>query len=57
MECDPKGVNPRTELCKEIGVKVYPTWVVSNARHEGLLSLDQLAEMSRFSYAGKSGGS
>ncbi|HXJ83609.1 MAG TPA: hypothetical protein VMS64_33585 [Candidatus Methylomirabilis sp.] len=57
MECDPKGANPRTELCQQLGVKVYPTWVVSNERREGVLSLDQLAEMSRFSDATKAGGS
>ena len=57
MECDPKGVNPRPDLCQSIGVKAYPTWVVANERHEGVLSLDQLADMSHFSYATKAGGS
>jgi hypothetical protein len=57
VECDPKGVNPRTDLCEQIGVKAYPTWVVSDQRREGVLSLDQLAEMSRFIYSTKAGGS
>lgn len=57
MECDPKGINPRPDLCQQINVKAYPTWIVSNERYEGVLSLDQLAEMSRFSYTTKAGGS
>jgi hypothetical protein len=56
VECDPKGINPRPDLCRQIGVKAYPTWIVNNERREGVLSLDQLAEMSRFSYATKAGG-
>jgi hypothetical protein len=57
VECDPKGINPRPDLCQQINVKAYPTWVVHGERREGVLSLDQLAEMSRFSYATKAGGS
>ena len=56
MECDPKGVNPRPEICRSIGVKVYPTWTLNNERREGVLSIDQLAELSRFRYAAKAGG-
>jgi hypothetical protein len=57
VECDPKGINPRPDLCQKIGVKAYPTWVLNNERREGVQSLDQLAEMSQFSYATKTGGS
>ena len=56
MECDPKGINPRPDLCQQIGVKAYPTWIVSRERREGVLSLDQLAEMSQFRHASKAGG-
>jgi len=38
-------------------VKAYPTWVVGDQRREGVLSLDQLADLSRFRYATKAGGS
>jgi hypothetical protein len=48
VECDPKGINPRPDLCKQIEVKAYPTWVVNGERVEGVLSLDRLAELSRF---------
>ena len=56
MECDLKGVNPRPDLCQQLGVKAYPTWIVSNERRQGVLSLDQLAELSRFRYESKEGG-
>jgi hypothetical protein len=47
-------VNARPDLCSEIGVKAYPTWVVNKERREGVLSLDQLADLSRFNPAGGS---
>jgi protein-disulfide isomerase len=53
VECDPKGINPQTDLCHQIGVKAYPTWVVNGERVEGVLSLDRLAELSRFQSAPK----
>jgi hypothetical protein len=57
VECDPKGTNPRPELCRQIGVKAYPTWVINGERREGVLSLDQLADLSRFRYQGdRTGG-
>jgi hypothetical protein len=48
VECDPKGLNARPDLCAQIGVKAYPTWTVRGERREGVLSLDELAEFSRF---------
>ena len=56
MECDPKGINPRPDLCQSIGVKAYPTWTINDERREGVMSLDQLAELSRFRYATTSPG-
>jgi hypothetical protein len=50
VECDPKGLNARPDLCRQAGVKAYPTWVIDGATHEGVLSLDKLAEMSRFKH-------
>jgi hypothetical protein len=29
-------------------VRRYPTWIMGNVRHEGVLSLERLAEMSGF---------
>ena len=50
MECDPKGVNPQTDLCRQIGVKAYPTWVIGGQTHEGVMTLDRLAELSKFRF-------
>ena len=38
----------RPDLCAQRDVRRYPTWIVGAARHEGVLSLERLAEMSNF---------
>ena len=48
MECDPKGIDPRPDLCQSVGVKAFPTWTIEGGRFEGVLSLDRLAELSHF---------
>lgn len=48
VECDPGTVGARPELCKQAGVRVYPTWVIGSERREGVLSLDELARLSQF---------
>ena len=48
MECDSRGIDARPDRCQSADVKAYPTWVVEGARREGVLSLDELAELSRF---------
>ena len=48
VECDPRGIGARPDLCERIGVRKYPTWVIAGERHEGVLTLDRLAELSRF---------
>jgi hypothetical protein len=48
VECDPKGVAAQPERCTGAGVRRYPTWVVGKNRHEGLLTLDELARLSAF---------
>jgi len=55
VECDPKGINPRPEQCQAAGVKAYPTWVINGQTHEGVLTLDQLAQMSQFRFQPKPG--
>ncbi len=58
VECDSTGVNARPEQCARVGVRRYPTWMIHGTRHEGLLTLDELATLSRFpgSSPGASGG-
>jgi uncharacterized membrane protein/glutaredoxin len=48
VECDPGGVNPRPDLCEKAGVKSFPTWVIGKERREGVQSLAELAELSKF---------
>lgn len=33
----------------------YPTWVIDGQKHEGVLSLDRLAELSGFRFATETG--
>jgi uncharacterized membrane protein len=57
VECDPRGVGARPDLCSLAGVRAYPTWVIGGQRREGVLSLEDLARLSGFSGASaKSGG-
>ena len=53
VECDPKGVNARPDLCQKVGVKAFPTWVIGPQRREGVQSLADLAALSKFSVATK----
>ncbi|MDP2703112.1 MAG: hypothetical protein Q8P98_13685 [Candidatus Rokubacteria bacterium] len=32
-------------------VHAYPTWVIGGQKYEGVMSLDKLAELSKFRYA------
>ncbi|HEY7039723.1 MAG TPA: vitamin K epoxide reductase family protein [Methylomirabilota bacterium] len=48
VECDPKGVNARPDLCEKAGVKSFPTWVLGDKRREGVQSPQALAEFSNF---------
>lgn len=48
IECDPRGQNPNVQLCKEKGIKLYPTWEIKGTRYEGVMSLDELAKLSGF---------
>jgi uncharacterized membrane protein/glutaredoxin len=49
VECDPRGAGARPDLCAIAGVRNYPTWVIGNRRHEGILSLEELARLSGYS--------
>jgi uncharacterized membrane protein len=48
VECDPGGAGARPDLCTQVGVKAYPTWVIAGQKLEGVLTLDQLARLSGF---------
>lgn len=51
MECDPKGAGARPDLCRNAGVRAYPTWIVGSERREGILTLDELAKLSGYTPA------
>jgi uncharacterized membrane protein len=48
VECDPSGLDPDPQACRDAGVKAFPTWVINGQIHEGLFSLEQLAELSGY---------
>jgi len=49
IECSPGGRSARqAAICNTAGIQVYPTWFINGQRHEGLLSLQELARLSRF---------
>ena len=55
VECDPKGVNARPDLCEKANVKAFPTWVIGLQRREGVQSPADLAALSKFPGGTKAG--
>ncbi|MEI6444971.1 MAG: hypothetical protein WCO29_18035 [Nostocales cyanobacterium ELA583] len=51
IECDPKGTNPRPDLCKQAKLKGFPTWEIKGKTYSGTQSLETLAQIS--GYKGK----
>jgi uncharacterized membrane protein len=50
VECDPQGQNSQVAVCQaQEGLQGYPTWKINGELHPGLLSLQQLAELSGYS--------
>jgi hypothetical protein len=51
VECNPLGDHrTQDERCVKAGVHAYPTWIINGQKHEGVLSLERLAELSKFRY-------
>ena len=48
IECDPKGKNPQPNLCKSAGIRSFPTWEIKGQLYPGMLSLEELAELSGY---------
>lgn len=48
VECAKDGVNARPDLCEQVGVRSFPTWVMGTERREGVQSLGALAAFSKF---------
>jgi uncharacterized membrane protein/glutaredoxin len=48
VECDRKGKNSQTVLCQEKGIHSFPTWEIAGELHEGIQTLEKLAQLSRY---------
>jgi hypothetical protein len=49
IECDPRGINPKPQVCNQVGVRAYPTWKFPNGNNTaGVLSLSALADASGY---------
>ena len=48
IECDPKGKNSQTDLCKAANVKGFPTWEIKGKTVTGTQSLEELATLSGY---------
>ena len=45
VECSPPGQRTQNDVCKQAGIKSYPTWQFADGAHaEGVLHLQALAE-------------
>ncbi|MEO0769034.1 MAG: hypothetical protein AAFY72_06315 [Cyanobacteria bacterium J06649_4] len=48
VECDPEGFDAQPELCQEMGIDVYPTWIIEDEYYFGSQALGKLAKLSGF---------
>ena len=48
MECDPRGIAPDPARCERANVRRYPTWIIGGQRYEGVMTLEELAQASRW---------
>jgi hypothetical protein len=48
IECDPKGSNPKPDLCRAAKIKGYPTWEIGGKFYPGTQSLEDLARLSGY---------
>jgi hypothetical protein len=48
IECDPRGQNPQTDLCREKAVQGYPTWEMNGEMYRGMQEVNVLADLSGY---------
>jgi len=47
IECGIQGdYRAQSEICKEAGIQAYPTWIIGNDKHMGILEIKQLAVLT-----------
>jgi uncharacterized membrane protein len=49
VECSPEGQGrPQAQICKDMGITIYPTWIIAGKRYEEVMSLQRLSELTGF---------
>jgi hypothetical protein len=48
IECDPQGLSAQPNLCAELGIEVYPTWIIEGQYYTGPQLPGKLAVLSGF---------
>jgi glutaredoxin len=55
IECSPQGQGARqADACIQANIQSYPTWIINGQRHEEVLGLKQLSDLSGFQQAASS---
>ncbi|MBE9039461.1 vitamin K epoxide reductase family protein [Oscillatoriales cyanobacterium LEGE 11467] len=49
VECAEDAENSQTQLCRSEGIQGFPTWKIDGELHDGVKTLDQLADLSDYS--------
>jgi hypothetical protein len=44
---------PQAQVCNDMGIKSYPTWIINGQRVEEVLSMTDLATATNFKAPGK----
>ncbi|MCC5898334.1 MAG: vitamin K epoxide reductase family protein [Phormidium sp. BM_Day4_Bin.17] len=48
IECDANGVNPDPAACQAAGIQSYPSWRIDGQVQAGMISLEELADLSGY---------
>jgi hypothetical protein len=48
IECDAKGANSQRQLCKDIQIKYFPTWVIDSKYFTGTKDLKEIATLAGY---------
>lgn len=48
IECAEDGKNSQTNLCRKVGIRGFPTWIIKGKTYEGTQTLQELAQASAY---------
>ncbi|WP_310489904.1 hypothetical protein [Chamaesiphon sp. VAR_69_metabat_338] len=48
IECDAKGANSQRQLCKDIQIKYFPTWIIDGKYFTGTKDLKEIATLAGY---------